>query len=60
MQSEGCSDAEADLLPQLEAAQAALQQQEALMGQLSRELSPALVKYVKLEQQVRGRFDFLV
>jgi hypothetical protein len=37
----------------LEAAQAALQHQEELVDQASSELSPALVKYVELDQQVR-------
>jgi hypothetical protein len=33
--------------------------QEALVGQASSEVSPALVKYVELEQQVRKRCDRL-
>lgn len=55
MQEEGWSEAAQDAaLPGLQAAQAALQQQQALVGQVSSELSPALVKIVKLEQQVRA------
>ncbi|WIA34425.1 hypothetical protein OEZ86_012759 [Tetradesmus obliquus] len=51
-EEEGWSAAAQDAaLPGLQAAQAALQQQQALVGQVSSELSPALVKIVKLEQQ---------
>jgi hypothetical protein len=44
----------------LQAAEVVLQQQEALVGQASSELSPALVKYVALEQQVRKQFKFKI